>query len=78
MLKPLVPKLRSGLSVRLRDIAEKQVPAKLKPIVHSLAELLKLRTLLNDFVYLLLTSIDFETLVESRMPCCKEIYLAIL
>ena len=33
MLKPLVPKSRSDLSVRLRDIAEKQVPAKLKPIV---------------------------------------------
>ena len=33
MLKPLVPKFRSDLSVRLRDIAEKQVPAKLKPIV---------------------------------------------
>ena len=33
MLKPLVPKFCSDLSVRLRDIAEKQVPAKLKPIV---------------------------------------------
>ena len=33
MLKPLVPKFRSDLSVRLRDITEKQVPAKLKPIV---------------------------------------------
>ena len=33
MLKPLVPKFRSDLSVRLRDIVEKQVPAKLKPIV---------------------------------------------
>ena len=33
MFKPLVPKFRSDLSVRLRDIAEKQVPAKLKPIV---------------------------------------------
>ena len=34
MLKPLVPKFRSDLSVRLRDIAEKQVPEKLKPIVN--------------------------------------------
>ena len=35
-MKPPVPKFRSDLSVRLRDIAEKQVPAKLKPIVaHS-------------------------------------------
>ena len=36
MLKSLVPKpkFRSDLSVLLRDIAEKQVPAKLKPIVN--------------------------------------------
>ena len=34
MLKPLVPKFRQGLSARLKDIAEKQVPAKLKPIVN--------------------------------------------
>ena len=33
MLKPLVPKLRSDLSVRLGDFVKKQVPAKLKPIV---------------------------------------------
>ena len=33
MLKPLAPKFRSDLYVRLGDIAEKQVPAKLKPIV---------------------------------------------
>ena len=33
MLKHPVPKFRSDLSVHLRDIAEKQVPAKLKPIV---------------------------------------------
>ena len=33
MLKPLVPKFCCDLSVRLRDIAEKQVPANLKPIV---------------------------------------------
>ena len=32
-MKPPVPKFRSDLSIRLRDIAEKQVPAKLKPIV---------------------------------------------
>ena len=32
MLKPLLPKLRSDLSVRLSDIAKKQVPAKLKPL----------------------------------------------
>ena len=36
MLKPLVPKFRPGLSVQLEDIAEKQVPAKLKPIVGDL------------------------------------------
>ena len=35
MLKPLVPKLLSDLSVRLRDIAEKQVPGKLKTIVED-------------------------------------------
>ena len=33
ILNPLVPKFRSDLSVRLTDIAEKQIPAKLKPIV---------------------------------------------
>ena len=33
MLKPLLPKVRSDLCVRLRDIAEKQVPSKLKLIV---------------------------------------------
>ena len=33
MLKPLVPKFRADLSDRLKDIAENQVPAKLKPIV---------------------------------------------
>ena len=44
MLKPLVPKFRLDLSARLKGIAEKQVPAKLKPIlgefermVHALA-----------------------------------------
>ena len=31
VLKPLVPKFRSDLSICLRDIAEKQVPVKLKP-----------------------------------------------
>ena len=33
MLKSFVPKYRSDLSVRLKDVAEKQVPVKLKPIV---------------------------------------------
>ena len=33
MLKPPMSKFRSYLSVRSMDIAEKQVPAKLKPIV---------------------------------------------
>ena len=33
MLKPLAPKFRSDLSVGSRDIAEKQVPANLQPIV---------------------------------------------
>ena len=33
MLKPLVSKFRYDLSVRLRDIADKQVPEKLKPLV---------------------------------------------
>ena len=32
-LKPLVPKFHPHLSVRSMDIAEEQVPAKLKPIV---------------------------------------------
>ena len=33
MLKPPVPKFRPNPSVHFKDIAEKQVPAKLKPIV---------------------------------------------
>ena len=33
MLKPLKSKFHSGLSARLKDVVEKQVPAKLKPIV---------------------------------------------
>ena len=32
-LKPVVPTFRPDLSVRLKDRAEKQVPAKLKPMV---------------------------------------------
>ena len=32
MLKPNMPNIRSDLSVRLRDIAEKQFAAKLQPI----------------------------------------------
>ena len=35
MLKPPVPEVCSDLYVRLRDIAEKQVPGKLKPIVDA-------------------------------------------
>ena len=31
MVKLLVPKFRADLSARFKDIAEKQVPAKLKP-----------------------------------------------
>ena len=37
MLKPPEPMFLSYLSVRLRDIAEKQVPAKLKPTVVTTA-----------------------------------------
>ena len=33
MPKPRVPKFRPDLSARLKDIAKKQVPARLKPIV---------------------------------------------
>ena len=33
MLKPLVPKFRPDVFARFKDIAEKQVPARLKPIV---------------------------------------------
>ena len=34
MLKPLVLKFRPDLSICLKDIAEKQVPARLKPVVN--------------------------------------------
>ena len=43
MVKPLAPNFRSDLSVRLRDIAEKQVSAKLKPIVGSVLETIQPR-----------------------------------
>ena len=33
MIKPFVPKFRRDLSSPLKDIAEKLLPAKLKPIV---------------------------------------------
>ena len=33
MLKPLVPNFRPDISARLKEIAEKQVSAKLKPLV---------------------------------------------
>ena len=33
MPKPLAPKFRPDLSALLKDIVEKQVPAKLKPVV---------------------------------------------
>ena len=36
MLKPVVPWFRPDPSAHLKDIAEKQVPAKLKPIVGQL------------------------------------------
>ena len=32
MLKPLVPKSRPDISLRLKDITNKPVPAKMKPI----------------------------------------------
>ena len=35
MLRPVVPKFRPELSVRVKEIIEKQVPAKLKPIVDN-------------------------------------------
>ena len=48
ILKPLVFKFRLDLSTRLKDIAEKQVPARLKPIVdHSCKCDLFLRLLVN-------------------------------
>ena len=42
MLKPLVSKFGSDLSVRFSDIAQKQVPAKLKPIVGAPTALMQL------------------------------------
>ena len=36
-MKPLLPKFCLDLSARLKDIAEKHVPAKLKPIVVHLS-----------------------------------------
>ena len=38
ILKPLVPKFRPDLFTRLRDIAEKQVQAKLRPIVDTVTQ----------------------------------------
>ena len=43
LLKPLVPRFRPDLSTRLKDIPEKQVSVKLKPILGapSLIELIR-------------------------------------
>ena len=40
MLNPLAPKFRPDLSARLKDIAKKQVPAKLKPIVGGIVSMI--------------------------------------
>ena len=41
MLKPLVPRFRSDLFFRFWEIAEKHVPAKLKPMVAIPAHLVE-------------------------------------
>ena len=51
VLKPLMAKFRSDLSVRLRDIDEKQVPMKLKPIEVSIAVEKSSRTVIDADVY---------------------------
>ena len=68
MLKPIVPKFRSDLSVRLRDIAEKQVPAKLKPIVG----------ILECFVILLPISLARHFVLFPIPMSCKHLRLAVL
>ena len=39
MLRPLVPKFRPDLVVRFKDITEKQVLAKLKPLLVDILDL---------------------------------------
>ena len=52
MLKPLVSMFRLDLSARLKGIAEKQVPAKLKPIVGSITcTVYAISRLSDDFLY---------------------------
>ena len=52
ILEPLVAKYRPDLFARFRDIAEKQVPANLKPIV---VELVATKHLPHSFMLLLAT-----------------------
>ena len=58
MLNPLVPGFRLDLSLRLKNIAEKQVPAKLKPIVDIF--LLIRRPKGHDTIYRVLQSFFSE------------------
>ena len=54
-LKPIVPRFCPDLSALLRDIAEKQVPAKLKPIAVGAKKTVEMRShRLQDILHIVL------------------------
>ena len=77
MLKPPVPKFRPDLSARLKDIAEKQVPAKLRPIVgtcNQLARKAPMQTTLCKRIHKLIKSKKSTPRCNVRNLCAICIY----
>ena len=78
MLKPLVPKFRPDLRVRLKDIAEKQVPARLKPIVPTWSFMYRVfgrklaREILNKIVSICLIGFIFTCHHPKTWSVCGE------
>ena len=68
MLKPLVPKFRLDLSARLEGIAEKQVSAKLKPIVGRYS--MRCTEWLASLPLCLAVSRELRAVQVRRMLCC--------
>ena len=66
MLKPIVPKFCLDLWARLKDIAKKQVPAKLKPIV-----VFSKRWRQNTGIKLLYRILEFLTILQFRKKPSK-------
>ena len=78
MLKSPMLKFRPGLSARLKDIAEKQVPAKLKPIVPTWSFMYRVfgrklaREILNKIVSICLIGFIFTCHHPKTWSVCSE------